>query len=130
MTATKQEEAQYRVTLKRALRAAGLDVWETDTKHYEQTIRKLAHDAPGIVSSAADYWFKRAARAWGEGNNSGDNATMEQRDADCDRYRDGSARMLALLGIACDYPGLYPTFAVDGHTYYDALAAVKAATAK
>lgn len=40
---------------------------------------------------------------------------------------DKGAALLAPFGIACDWPGLYPSFKVAGFTYHDARSALSAA---
>ena len=75
----------------------------------------------------ADAKFRLSAKAWEDGNNSGDPETLaaatkrERRLA-----REGEA-LLSPLGIKCDWPGLYPSFQVNGFHEYATSAAVLAA---
>lgn len=75
----------------------------------------------------ADAKFRLSAKAWVDGNNSGNSDVMaamtkrEQRLA-----REGEA-LLAPLGIKCDWPGLYPSFTVKGYSEHDTTSAVLAA---
>lgn len=71
--------------------------------------------------------FNQAARAWERGNNSGDNALLERGNRQCDHYRQQAEHKLAPFGITVDYPGLYPSFQVNGRHFYDVLTAVSAA---
>jgi len=75
----------------------------------------------------ADALFERAARAWVRGNNSGDSDVMRRCNKQCDDYRNKAEALLAPLGIAVDYPGLYPSFTVGGFGYHSTESAVSAA---
>lgn len=75
----------------------------------------------------ADRLFELAARAWTRGNNSGNNETMRRCNALCDQYRAQAEALLAPLGVAVDYPGLYPSFTVAGYSYHSTESAVSAA---
>lgn len=75
----------------------------------------------------ADRLFHRAAKAWERGSVSGHDETMRRCNKQCDAIRDRAEALLAPLGIVVDYPGLYPSFAVNGATYYTTEAAVSAA---
>lgn len=66
----------------------------------------------------ADAKFELSAKAWEIGNNSGNPetlATMEKRHV---RLASEGEAMLAPLGIKCDWPGLYPSFEINGHHEY------------
>lgn len=66
----------------------------------------------------ADAKFRLSAKAWEDGNNSGNSevlAAMSKRER---RLAREGAAMLAPLGIKCDWPGLYPSFEINGaHEY-------------
>lgn len=71
--------------------------------------------------------FRASAAAWERGNNSGDPEVFRAQTARERRLaREGEA-MLAPLGIKCDWPGLYPSFQVNGFHEYSTSAAVLAA---
>jgi hypothetical protein len=75
----------------------------------------------------ADKLFDSAARAWERGNNSGNNATMAACEARCETLRNEAEQLLKPLGIEVDYPGLYPSFTVNGFGYHTTESAVSAA---
>ena len=75
----------------------------------------------------ADGLFRRAALAWERGNNSGNNAELERGEKQCDAIRSRAETLLQPLGIACDYPGLYPSLTVKGRTFYTVESAVSCA---
>jgi hypothetical protein len=75
----------------------------------------------------ADRLFERAAKAWVHGNNSGDSGKLATGERLCQAYREEAERLLEPLGIAVDYPGLYPSFKVGRFDYHDTLSAVSAA---
>jgi hypothetical protein len=75
----------------------------------------------------ADSLFRRAANAWVRGNNSGDSVAHSHGTAQCERFRDKAEELLTPLGIAVDYPGLYPSFTVHGFAYHTTESAVSAA---
>ena len=70
------------------------------------------------VANQADRLFNRAARAW---ERKGCNNDLT------DKYRTRAESMLEPLGIKTDYPGLYPSFLVNGHWEYSTLSAISAA---
>lgn len=74
-----------------------------------------------------DGLFRRAALAWERGQNSGDNAYMDRCDKQSDACQARAEALLEPLGISCDYPGLYPSLTVKGHTFYTVESAVSAA---
>jgi len=114
-----QDDAQYRVTLKRIVRGAtGIVDKEADNATLEAAVRRIAAVSPAIVARGLDRAFESAARAWTRGNNSGNNATLEVEKRNCDRYRRGAERVLALWGVTVAYPGLYPCFSWHARHYH------------
>jgi hypothetical protein len=77
----------------------------------------------------ADSLFKRAATAWTIGNNSGDAGVYDDFCKRCENYRNKAEDLLKPLGITVDYPGLFPSFTVDGFSYHSTESAVSAAWA-
>jgi hypothetical protein len=77
--------------------------------------------------SEADSLFQRAAKAWERGNNSGDSAYLSRMEKQCDACRARAEEKLAPFAIEIDYPGLYPSFKVDGYAYNTTESAVSAA---
>lgn len=75
----------------------------------------------------ADGLFRRAALAWERGNNSGSDHGMERGNKRCDAMRNEAEELLRPLGIAVDYPGLYPSFTVGGFSHHTTESAVSAA---
>ncbi len=74
-----------------------------------------------------DAKFRLSAKAWIDGNNSGNPETLTvcaKREA---RLAKEGEDMLAPLGIKTDWPGLYPSFKVKGFEEYSTEAAVLAA---
>lgn len=114
-----QLEAGYRVQMKRILRnAIGYVDNETPTEHLEKQVMALALSAPAVVARGLDRTFTDAARAWEKGTNSGNQAGMDEGNAECERLRDRAERVLALFDVKIDYPGLYPCFNWQGHDYH------------
>lgn len=72
----------------------------------------------------ADALFNLAAKAWETGNNSGDGDKLALGEARCDRLRREAEALLRPLGIKCSYPGLYPSFTVNGFDEHETRAAV------
>jgi len=76
----------------------------------------------------ADKLFRRAALAWERCNN---NASVPGAYANgmkqCDKLRSQAEALLAPLGIECDYPGLYPSFKVNGYDEHSTQNAVSSA---
>lgn len=75
----------------------------------------------------ADTLFERAARAWVRDTNSGNNDMMRRCNKQCDDYRRKAEALLAPLGIEVDYPGLYPSFKVNGFEEHSTEQAVSSA---
>lgn len=125
----KQLEAGYRVALKRIIRAAtGHCNNETSTSILEAKVFRIAKESPAIVARGADHWFRHAAWTWERGNNSGNNRIREECDALCENYRARAEKIMTLFDVQVDYPGLYPSFKVNGFDHHSALSAIKAAT--
>lgn len=74
-----------------------------------------------------DSLFHRAAKAWERGNNSGNSECLERCEKQCDAFRDRAEKLLQPLGVVVDYPGLYPSFMVNGFAYHTTESAVSAA---
>lgn len=88
--------------------------------------RKLATDAPVIVAAAIESVFNRAAKCWVDGSNSGNSETYRQKCHACDLLRRDAEELLAVLGeCEVDYPGLYPSFRVNGYSEYCVLGVLK-----
>jgi hypothetical protein len=116
---TEQAEAQYRVVLKRILRAAGQIIDNNaPNADLESRLDAVVKYAPGIVSRGLHRMYEDAAKAWEHGNNSGNSGELSKGYADCDRYRAAADRVLNRWGVTVDYPGLYPSFNYKGHDYY------------
>ena len=78
----------------------------------------------------ADAKFRLSAKAWEDGNNSGDSQIMADMTKRENRLAREGAALLAPLGIKCDWPGLYPSFQVKGYWEYNTQAAVLEALGK
>jgi len=75
----------------------------------------------------ADKLFRRAALALERGNNSGNSAALKRGEKQCDACRVRAEKLLEPLGIEVDYPGLYPSFMVKGHSCHTTESAVSLA---
>lgn len=75
----------------------------------------------------ADSLFRRAARAWERGSNSGNGDGLRHGEKQCERFRNQAEELLKPLGIVVDYPGLYPSFTLNGFAYHTTESAVSAA---
>lgn len=64
----------------------------------------------------AESKFRLSARAWIDGNNSGNSEMMAAATKRENRLAQEGAALLEPLGIKCDWPGLYPSFTVKGRT--------------
>lgn len=82
--------------------------------------------------------FEAAAKAWENGNNGVDeNGTpvdlklkgknLAKQERLCVKFRKDAEKLLKPLRISVDYPGLYPSFNVNGADWYDVRGAVNAA---
>lgn len=78
--------------------------------HNKEQVRKLIE--------MADAKFRLSAKAWEDGNNSGDPQVLDVMEKRERRLALEGAALLAPLGIKCDWPGLYPSFEVNGFTEY------------
>jgi hypothetical protein len=82
----------------------------------------------GQLADKCEKLFQRAALAWVRGNNSGNSAALTRGEALCDKYRAQAEALLQPVGIACNYPGLYPVFTTRGGVpEYGCLAAISRA---
>jgi hypothetical protein len=61
-----------------------------------------------------DNLFHKAAKAWERGNNSGNAETLRRCELQSDGLRQRAESILRDLGIAVNYPGLYPSFTFTG----------------
>ncbi len=78
----------------------------------------------------ADAYFAKSKRFWERGNNSGNAAVLAHySELEQSAAAKGEA-LLAPLGIKCDWPGLYPSFQVNGYSEHATGAAVLAALGK
>ncbi len=80
-----------------------------------------------FLADQAERLFERAAQAWTAGNNSGKNEALVRYENKCSEYRRKAEALLEPLGIEVDYPGLYPSFKVNGFEHYSTISAVSAA---
>ena len=87
----------------------------TTKKKNQNGVRLTLLQANALIREA-DRLFRRSARAWERGNH-------EQEKTFAER----GAKLLAPLGIICDWPGLYPCFKVGSCAYLSTEAAVSAA---
>ena len=90
-------------------------------------MKKMTVLQAAFLAKQADRLFSRAASAWVRGNNSGNSAVLKCGEERCDEYRRKAEAMLKPLGIVVDYPGLYPSFTVNGHSEHSTLNAISAA---
>lgn len=128
-TEISQDEAAYRVILKRIV-AVALDTKTPQAGDMPDFKWMVKRADPAIIARFCNQAFKRSARSWEDGNNSGNSETLTQKEAESVRWAMAGERVMALFGIKCDWPGLYPSFQVIGHggiCHYDSLSALKAA---
>jgi hypothetical protein len=74
----------------------------------------------------AERHFKASAKVWVDRNNGGgmdeiNDAKLEHRERD---QAEKGAALLAPLGIECEWPGLYPSFKVNGYAEHTTATAV------
>ena len=81
------------------------------------------------MADKCDKLFERAARAWVRGDGSGNSDTYRRALKQVDKLRNEAETMLTPLGIVVDYPGLYPSFTVNGYAEHSTLNAISAALA-
>jgi len=84
-------------------------------KNMKKTVWNVVRDM-----KQAEKHFKASAHAWEARNN----RKMEQGEYDRYEKRENDqakkgAAILSEYGFTCDWPGLYPTFSRNGHTFYD-----------
>lgn len=84
-----------------------------------------------FLADTCDKLFERAEKAWVRGNNSASTdwgrRNLERCNTLCDRLRNDAEALLKPLGIAVDYPGLYPSFTVKGFAEHSTINAISAA---
>jgi hypothetical protein len=83
------------------------------------------------IDTTASRLFRLAVRAYERANQS--NVSQDyiaRNETMLDDYREQAEEMLALIGIGCDYPGLWPTFKVAGYEYHSLDSAISAALEK
>lgn len=78
----------------------------------------------------ADAMFRLSAKTWIRGNNSRNAETLKRCDALHIKHAENGEALLSPLGIKCDWPGLYPSFTVNGYAEHDTKSAVLAALGK
>lgn len=105
---------------------------KTETKFISIPVRAMSLDPQNRAQvrkliEMADAKFKLSAQAWIQGNNSGDSGILERMTMRERRLAREGETLLAPLGITCDWPGLYPSFAVKGFSEHTTEAAVLAA---
>ena len=83
-----------------------------------------------FLADKCESLFNRAARAWVNGNNSGNMTAMKRGDRRCAKLRKEAEQLLAPFGIIVDYPGLYPSFTVNGFEEHSTIHAISAALEK
>ena len=76
----------------------------------------VAH--PWACTVGIEWTIESSARAWTRGNNSGDSDTLAREEANCARLRSHVETLMAAIGVAMDWPGLYPTYRLNGRGYY------------
>jgi len=85
---------------------------------------KLTYSQLCAIEKKAARHFKASASAWERANNCpGDTDYQRRYKAHCEAREQSQAdkgeALLAPFGIACDWPGLYPSFKVKGYTVHD-----------
>ncbi len=119
MKKTIDQESQYRIVLRRILNAAGRATNADDTIVLEGLVKDVTQHAPGVTGRGLDRLFTDAARAWEHGNNSGNNAVMDNAKSDAiQEVAERIIKMVSPVPVEVDYPGLYPSFYID--TKHDA----------
>jgi hypothetical protein len=127
-----QHEAQYRVLIKRILRSLGQQV-DNDAKNQtlETMLFNVSHAVPVLVAKKIDSQWNEAAKAWEDGNNSGNCRILERKEIECDEIRNAAIRVMeTVFKVSVDFPGLYPSFMVNGFSEHSTLGAIKAALVK
>lgn len=89
-----------------------------------RTLDPLNKEQVRNLIEIADAKFRLSAKAWEDGNNSGNAETLNAMNKRSNRLGSEGAALLAPLGITCAWPGLYPAFEVNGFTEYSTEAAV------
>ena len=125
---TTQNEATYRVALKRSIRAAGGKPGYTEPNEALEAQFKMACAAkPDAVALVLENLAHESAQAWVRGNNSGDSETMRIAERESNRLGLAIERVMGLLSVSVNWPGLYPSFRVHGYPELSFAAAIKAA---
>lgn len=116
------DQALYRRLLSEICRASGAAVLGhgggCPVEEYETAVIRIASVAPAVVARGVEKAFEKAVRRWAVGNNSGNPVTLERCLCECDTWRAVAEQVLVLFGAETDYPGLYPTFRIEGKTVY------------
>jgi len=64
--------------------------------------------------------IEKGARAWERGNNSGSNEILTQQEAKSEKHYNDAEKLIKDVypNIEIDYPGLYPSFKINGAWFY------------
>lgn len=64
--------------------------------------------------------FDKAAKLWCEGNNSGNGAILAQKEKESAKAQEKAELLVKEIfpAIEIDYPGLYPSFKLNGYNFY------------
>jgi hypothetical protein len=120
-------EAGKRVALKQIIRMTqGYVNNEAVTKDLEKIVILINKSAPAVVARKLDAIFKASAKSWENGNNSGDEALLVKGEDECERQRLKAEDVLSIFGIETDYPGLYPSFKLNGYNYHSTESVLRA----
>lgn len=83
-------------------------------------------EVSALIRRAIAY-FNLSAKAWERGNNSGNAKTLAECTKEENRQAQNGEALLKPFGIEIDWPGLYPSFKVNGFSEHSTESAVLAA---
>jgi hypothetical protein len=76
----------------------------------------IAH--PWACTKAIEGQIKRAIQTWEDGNNSGNPRELDRCNAKSELQYSHVERLMSLIGVTLDYPGLYPCYNFNGRTHH------------
>lgn len=97
--------ATARAAFRRACWRSGLD---TDATDDPAALGVLATARPDVGADTFVRLCEASAKAWVDGNNSGNPDTLRSKEAESQRLGDAAEVLAGLYGCTCDWPGLYP----------------------
>lgn len=109
-----QLESGHRALIKRAIRAAGAHV-ESDEP--TKRLNSWARNNPREIANTLARAYKQAGRHYERSNDGSNLARAKREDLAYKRVTDQADSVVRMLGLAVNYPGIYPNFQLGERDY-------------